>query len=233
MRAILILFILSPFLQAQDVERIFPKQKMSVPVEEPSDVCVKGTEFIVVSDKGDVFVLSNDFSQKRLLHSNLSDPEGVFCSGDSIWVAEERSRLVTQLQYSNPAAMRSVEIPYSGGRNKGYEAICRNAKGNWLLFTEKEPVWMIELDAHFREIGRTILKLPGDVSSAAFYKGQLFLLSDEAACVWKMDVATNKILKTYTFNILNAEGLCFDADGGMWIMSDAEQKMYQFEKRSW
>ena len=233
MRALLILFVFSPFLQAQDVERIFPKQKISVPVEEPSDVCVKGNEFIVVSDKGDVFSLSKDFSQKRLLHANLSDPEGVFCAGDSIWVAEERSRLVTQLLYSNPAAIRSVEIPYSGGRNKGYEAICRNPKGNWLLFTEKEPVWMIELDAQFHEIGRAILQLPGDVSSAAFYNGHLFLLSDEAACVWKMDLATNKILKTYTFNILNAEGLCFEADGGMWILSDAEQKIYQFEKRSW
>ena len=65
------------------------------------------------------------------------------------------------------------------------------------------------------------------------YNGHLFLLSDEAACVWKMDLATNKILKTYTFNILNAEGLCFEADGGMWILSDAEQKIYQFEKRQW
>ena len=39
--------------------------------------------------------------------------------------------------------------------------------------------------------------------------------------------------QTYTFNILNAEGLCFEADGGMWILSDAEQKIYQFEKRQW
>lgn len=233
MRALFLLLFFSSYLQAQDIEQIFPKQKISVPVEEPSDVCVIGNEFIVVSDKGDVFALSKDFSQKRLLHANLSDPEGVFCAGDSIWVAEERSRLVTQLLYTNPASIRSVEIPYSGGRNKGYEAICRNAKGNWLIFTEKEPVWMIELDAQFHEIGRTILQLRGDVSSAAFYNGHLFLLSDEAACVWKMDLASNKILKTYTFNILNAEGLCFDADGGMWILSDAEQKIYQFEKRPW
>ena len=233
MKAFLILLISAHCLHAQEFERIIPKQKISVPVEEPSDVCVKGNEFIVVSDKGDVFSLSKDFSQKRLLQSNLSDPEGIFCSGDSIWVAEERSRLITSLLYSNPSKIRSVEIPYSGGRNKGYEALCRKVDGNWLLFTEKEPVWMIELDSKFREIGRTILSLPGDVSSAAIYNGQLFLLSDEAACVWKMDLATNKILKTYTFNILNAEGLCFDADGGMWIMSDAEKKIYQFEKRQW
>lgn len=232
---LLFLLVTAGFLNGQQTLKLQPKKKFHVPVAEPSDIAynAKSNTFFIVSDKGDLFELSSEFSVLANLYSELSDPEAVFVSGDTVWVAEERSRLVRRIIKGKATRSIAYSVPYEGGRNKGYESLCRLPNGNMLLITERDPIWAIELDAEFREKHRIELKMKDDVSAAAFWNNSLFLLSDEGSCLYKVSYPEFTIQATYALPIVNPEGLCFGTDGTLWILSDAEHKVYQFEAKSW
>jgi uncharacterized protein YjiK len=235
MKNTLLLLLLSGFLHGQQAIKLHPVKSFNVPVAEPSDIAYnsKSNTFFVVSDKGALYELSANFSLINKLYSNLSDPEAVFVSGDTVWVAEERSRLVRRIIKGIETRSIAYSVPYDGGRNKGYESLCRLPNGNMLLLTERDPIWAIELDTDFREKHRIELNLKGDVSAAAVWNNSLFLLSDEGSCIYKVSYPDYTIQNKYTLPIINPEGMCFGPDGTLWILSDAEHKVYQFEAKSW
>ena len=68
------------------------------------------------------------------------------------------------------------------------------------------------------------------MSGARWYKGDLYLLANKDACIYKCDAATYLPIEAYKINVFNPEGLAFDAAGNVSITSDDLQRLYFFKQ---
>jgi len=220
---------------AQQVKavKIKPEKKISIQVPEPSDVCLSPVTntFFIVGDGG--FLFETDTQGTIIRKANFSglDCEGVFADDQFVYVAEEFSRKIRIFDLKTLELVRTINVPYSGGRNKAYEAITYNkAKGKFILFTEKSPIYLFELDSDFKTVNEIELTgIARDVSAATYYNDFLWILSDEDMTVFKLDPNSYKVLAKWKLPVLNPEGLTFDKDGNMVVLSDDLQKIYYFQ----
>jgi len=218
-------------LQAQERIKLKPDRWERIHVSEPSDICMSpdGQHYYIVSDDGALFKTDLSFNAVQRASKELYDPEGVYSDEMYVYVIEERTRSLTLFDHENLEPVRSLTFPYNGGRNKGYEAITFNeARNHLLLITEKEPVWVFELDADLRVYNRFEFKYKGDISAATYHNGKLWLLSDENMEVLKLNPLTYAIEHIYYVPVINPEGLVFLPDGRLLIISDDMARAYYF-----
>lgn len=131
-------------------EKIHFDKKWSIAIPEPSDICPNplNDNFFIVSDRGFLFETDAKFKPFRRTRSKGMDYEGVWADSQFVYAVEERSRRVNVLDIHNLETVWSFIIPYSGGRNAGYEGITYNpVRKSLILVTEKSPIWIFELDA--------------------------------------------------------------------------------------
>jgi uncharacterized protein YjiK len=223
---------------AQSVYKIKPKKKVNIAVPEPSDICLAEDKqsYYVVSDDGLLFQLDLDFKVIKKSKLQFNDAEGVIHYKGKVYVVEERIRMVAIVDMNEDEIVAKKEIPYAGGRNKGFESICYNtAREKFILFTEKDPITLFEvtqLDAEgvaAQVTNRKEIDLSGDISSVTFYKGRLYVLSDENHCVYRMNPNTYKVEVTWKIAVLNPEGICFSPSGDLIIVSDDMQEVNIFD----
>ena len=228
----LIFLLFAGSLDAQSVVKPELLKAFSIKIPEPSDISVspEGNSLFIVSDDGGLYETDLEGKIIRSTKAGLVDAEGVYADENSVYVVEERNRFIKTFSRKDFTLQRTTNIPYEGGRNRGFEGITKSPDGSWLLFTEKDPVWMFTLDEKMHEINRMKWELPGDVSAAVWFKNSLWLLSDERAEVWQTDWKTGTILKRFKIPVLNPEGLAFSKDGKMYILSDDGQKLYVFNE---
>ncbi|WP_326984384.1 SdiA-regulated domain-containing protein [Chryseobacterium sp. MYb264] len=229
---LLFLSALSP-LEAQKIKTLTPFEKINIRVPEPSDIVLHpdGNSFFIVSDNGYLFETDLKGNIIRKADYKGLDNEGVYADEHYVYAVEEFSRAIAVLDLKTLKLERRIYIPYSGGRNSGYEAMTFNkAKGKFLLFTEKNPIYLIELDPDFKEYNRIdISELSRDVSAATFYHDHLWILGDESMTLYKLDPNTYEKLAEWKLPIVNPEGMTFDRQGNLVILSDDMQTMYYFK----
>lgn len=199
-------------------------------IPEPSDICVSanGSSLFIVSDDGGLYETDLEGKVLRSTTTDLNDAEGVYADDENIYLVEERNRFIKQYSIKDFALVNTVYVPYEGGRNKAFESIAKRSGGGFVLFTEKDPVWMFELNEQFQETGRVKWNLPGDISSATFWENSLWLLSDERAEIWLTDFVQKCIVKRFKLPVLNPEGMAFLPNGTLLILSDDEHRLYFF-----
>lgn len=203
-------------------------------IPEPSDICfAPDTQtFWVVSDQGILF--ETDLQGKIIRQKKVpnSDLEALFIRDSSVYVMDETHRLIHEYGRGGLELIRSVNIPYSGGRNKGFEAMCYNRDlKKYLLITERDPVVLFELDEQFQVTNQIDLShLARDISSALYQNGFLWLLSDEDRTLFKLDSKNYQVLQSWLLPVLNPEGFCFDSNGALRVISDDMQRMYYFNQ---
>ena len=207
-----------------------PSKSISLNIPEPSDVCVaaNGKTLFIVSDNGGLYETDLEGKVLRSTTTDLNDAEGVYADNENIYLVEERNRFIKQYAIKDFALVNTVYVPYEGGRNKSFESIAKRSEGGFVLFTEKDPVWMFELNEQFQETGRVKWNLPGDISAATFWKNSLWLLSDERAEIWLTDYVQKCIVKRFKLPALNPEGMAFLPNGTLLILSDDEHRLYFF-----
>ena len=207
-----------------------PSKSILLDIPEPSDICVSvnGNSLFIVSDDGGLYETDLEGKTLRSTTHDIIDAEGVFADKDFIYLVEERNRFVKLYSIKDFALVQTISVPYEGGRNKAFESITQNAQGDVLLFTEKEPVWMFELDNQFRQKGRTKWEVQGDISAATFHNNALWLLSDERAEIWLTDYVQKRIVKRFKLPVLNPEGMAFLPNGSLLVLSDDEHRLYFF-----
>jgi uncharacterized protein YjiK len=147
----------------------------------------------------------------------------------------ERDRRVHFVQYKDFKKVRTIEVPYHGGRNLSYEAIAYLGDMKLLLITEKSPIYFREVnisETHgpvvVNEMNRS--SLSSDISDAFFDSKYLWLVSDEDSRVMVTDIKGETIIKSWKIPVLNPEGICMNNKGQMVIVSDNEHVMYVFER---
>jgi len=214
--------------------RLEPASDTKVKVAEPSDlVYIPGTapaRFYVVSDNGYVAEMHSDGTIRRRTEEIAFDLEAALLHNAELLVVDERTRRVLWLDTTDLSVKRRLTVPYGGGRNKGYEALAWNpVKERYLLITERSPVYIVELDREFRTVNEIDFdRSIRDISSATWYDGHLWLLSDMDMLLLKCDPQNYKILGRWQVPVLNPEGFAFDGSGNLFVISDDRQRLYTF-----
>lgn len=223
----------SNFIMAQKPIKIKPEKKIYLSVPEPSDICLhpNGKSFFIVSDNG--FLYETDLEGNTIREAAYKglDCEGVYAEGKFVYVVEEFSRKIKVFDIENLELQRTVSLEYNGGRNAAYEAFTFNpVKNMFLLFVEKNPIYMFELNQDLQIINEYDLsKVSRDISAATFYKDHLWLLGDEDMTVYKLNPKTYQVLNSWKIPVVNPEGITFDANGNLLIISDDMQMLYYFK----
>jgi uncharacterized protein YjiK len=229
---ILFLWMATP-LFAQKPTKIKPYKKIYLTIPEPSDICLhpNGKSLFIVSDNG--FLFETDLDGKTIRQADYKglDCEGVHADEKFVYVAEEFSRKIRVFDIRNLELQKTVYLEYNGGRNAAYEAITFNpVKNVFLLFTEKNPIYLFELNQDLQKINEIDLsKISRDISAATFYKDHLWLLGDEDMTVYKLNPKNYQVLNSWKLPVVNPEGITFDAHGNLLILSDDMQLLYYFK----
>ena len=225
----LVFFSLHTF--AQKCVKLKPTKSVSIAVSEPSDICYnpKTDTFYIASDSGFLTEVSHDGKVIRQVAAKNADYEAVYADDQAIYAVDESHRNICFYDYDFKKT-RTVNVPYSGGRNKGYEAFTFNKSKNiFIIITEKDPITVFELDANFKPTNQIDLSsVASDISSATYHNGALWLLSDESMMILKLNPITYEVLQKWSIPVINPEGFAFDKDGNLLVTCDDMQRMYYF-----
>jgi len=218
-------------LAAQKIAKLKPVRSISVDIPEPSDICYNPTTatFYIVSDDGILFEADKDGKVIRKIAEENADYEAVYADAQNIYAVDETHRNICIYDH-NFKKIKAINVPYSGGRNKGYEAITFNKNKNSLIvITEKDPITLLELDTNFKITNQVDLSaIASDIAAATYYNDFLWLLSDERMMVFKLNPATYEVLGKWSLPVINPEGMAFDAAGNLMVTCDDMQRIYYF-----
>lgn len=212
--------------------RIFYKSWQSLKVPEPSDMALS-------SDKQSIFVVSDDDSKiyeidlsGKILRSSKTlgiDLEAVCVFNGFIYAVDETARRVLCVQENSLSLEKTFHVPYSGGRNKGFESIGFNSeKGCFVLITEKDPIKIIELNKEFVVMNEIQWKHARDISSITFFNNAAYLLSDEDMTIFRCNPMTYDVMDQCKINVHNPEGLLF-LTNEIFVLSDDLERLYRFD----
>jgi len=221
------------FAQKHKPEKITPERKIHLNIPEPSDVCIhpNGKSLFIVSDNGYLFETDLEGNVLRKADYLGLDCEGVYADENYVYVVEEFSRKIRILDIHSLRIERTVLLEYNGARNGGYEAMTFNkAKNKFVLLTEKNPIYLFELDENLQRVNEIDLSgITRDVSAASYHNNHLWLLGDEDRTVYQLNPLTYEVVNSWRLPVINPEGLTFDQNGNMLILSDDMQLLYYFK----
>ena len=229
----LILILIVNTVQCQKIKKLKSERFVTLAIPEPSDLCFSFDKksIFMVSDEGFLFETDKNGTIIRKANFEGIDCEAVFADEKFVYVVEETTREIKVFDLKDLTLEKTISLPYSGGRNKGYEAFTFNkSKNKYIVLTEKDPVYLFELDLEFKVINKIKLeKIARDISAATYHNNFLWLLSDEDNTVFKLNPNNYEVLKKWKIKVLNPEGISFDENGNMLILSDDLKRLYFFK----
>lgn len=230
---LVLLFSAGSFAQKQKTVKITPDRKIHISIPEPSDICIHpdGKSLFIVSDNGYLYQTDLEGTIIRKADYKGLDCEGVYVNEENVYVVEEFSRKIRVFDMETLTNHKTVYLEYNGARNSAYEAITFNkAKDKFVLLTEKNPIYLFELDQNLQKVNEIDLsKISRDISAASYHNNHLWLLGDEDRTVYKVNPETYETLNSWKIPVVNPEGLTFDKNGNMLILSDDMQLLYYFK----
>ncbi len=201
-------------------------------IPEPSDIVYdsQSNHFYIVSDHGKLFECANDGKIIRKAQKEGLDFEGVEVKDSFIYVSDETPRKVYQYRKSDLSLVKIFSVKCGGALNKAYESITYNYTKNCFVMISQQPAIIVEYDEQFNEISRKKFNIGRDISAARWYNGKFYIISSKDACLYVCEATKYDVQQYYKINVINAEGLAFDANGKMLITSDDLQRLYFFNQ---
>jgi hypothetical protein len=213
------------------LKSIYFKEKRKIDIPEPSDICVRENKegYAVVSDKGIVYLVNNDFKVEKKVNGDWMDLEACYDAKEGLWVVDEAMRKLILLDRKNLEELKFVSIPFAGARNKGFESLgFSNISEKYWLATEKQPCLFYELNSQFQVVKQFQIKGIEEVSAITFYQGFWYVLSDENSMIYKCS-EEGKLLFSWRVNVHNAEGIAFAGNGDCLVLSDDLATIFFFD----
>lgn len=200
---------------------------------EPSGIAfdAKNNSLWVVSDaKADLFEIDFDGNILKTIPTSSSDLEGIALSPDcdTIYVVEERNQRVTCYSVKGNS-IRSFPVQVATLANNALEGIAVDLQHHLFVLNEKNPRLLLEFVGS-TEVKRTELLAVQDLSDLCYDESAdcLWLVSDESRQVLQM-AKDGRLLAQWQIPFAAGEGITF-AHGKMYLVCDADAKMYVFQK---
>lgn len=220
-------------------EKITLIKKYNLAVPEPSGLSYSPnkTSYYTVSDQtGNIYKLSKTGALTKTIDINGFDLEGIAVSSKNgdIYVVEERTKNVVRLNASGVELDRKTLDIELNDDNSGLEGITINDDNDhFFVLVEKNPGYLIELDASMNIISKTELSFASDYSGIFYDSSEkvLWIVSDESKTINKCTLDGKKTL-SYDINVSKAEGIIVNStDKEIVIVLDGANKMqvYSYE----
>lgn len=226
------LVLISFSVESQKIKTLKPTRSVNVVIPEPSDICYNSNSntFYIVSDTGILFETDGNATIIRKIEQKDTDFEAVYSDEKNVYAVDETNRNIYEYDIKTFHLNKVSNVPYDGGKNKGYEAFTYNADSKkFIVLTEKDPIILFELDADFKITKQTNLNgIAKDISSAKYYHDFLWLLSDEDMMLMKLNPNTYEVIQKWSLPVINPEGFTFDATGNLMVTCDDMQRIYYF-----
>ncbi len=207
--------------------------KRNIKVQEPSDVAYNkdSKTLYIVSDNGNLYECDTLGNILREAPSEGWDYEAVEVRDSSVYVSDESARKIIRHSKKDLSIKNVYHVRWHAGRNEGVESLTYNeTKKCFVMIAEKGPTTIIEVNADFVSVYEQRFSYARDISSARWYNGYMYLLSDEDHCIFQCDPITYKPIRIFNIDVLNPEGICFDGNGNVIISADDLQRLYYFNK---
>jgi uncharacterized protein YjiK len=219
-----------------DASFITPLSSSNLAVIEPSGLIYnskRGTLFSVGDNQPVIYELNTSGQVIGSITISANDMEGIsFTPGnDTIYIVEETKKLLSLFTLQGKK-ITSYQLNIPTTSNNGPEGVAVNTNnGHIYIINSKYPGILIEYSSDMKEIKRTDISFSTDLSDICFDKklNCLWLLSHDNKKVFKMDLS-GTMIKSWSFDIVQAEGIAFSDDDKMYITSDSDSKFYIFNK---
>ncbi len=209
----------------------FDHYKALKKIPEPSDIVYdKETgHCFIVSDHGILFECDTLGNIIRRAADEGQDFEGVEVKDSFIYVSDETPRKVYQYRKSDLSLVKVYSVSWGGAMNRAFESIAYNYTKNCFVLVSQQPATVVEYTSDFKELGRYKFNGTRDISGARWHNGSMYLLSSLDASIIKCNATSYEGEEFYQINVLNPEGLSFDAHENISITSDDLQRIYFFK----
>ena len=200
-------------------------------IPEPSDIVFDkdSNHYFIVSDHGRLFECDLEGNVIRKAIDEGLDFEGVEVKDSFVYVSDETPRKVYQYRKGDLSLVKVYSLAWGGAMNKAYESITYNYTKKCFVLVAQQPATIVEYTDDFMEISRTPFPGARDISGARWHDGKIYLLADLDASIIMCNASTYKQEAYYKINVLNPEGIAFDANGNVSITSDDLQRLYFFK----
>ncbi len=224
-----VLFIITMASGVHAQEKLVPIKIIKSQCNEPSDILFFNNQFYVLGDKAFLYQM-NLSGTIESTHLSDFDLEGMTTDGQYIYVSEETYQRIWVWDPQSGQVIKQIPFKHGGGRNEGVESLAFDAKAHqFILATEKDPNLFYRTDLDFNILEQFKVEGISEVSGMTYHKGLWYVLSDEESTLYQVNDQTKKIEKYWELPIINAEGVAFDNDGGLWISADDMKKIFQFK----
>jgi len=205
----------------------------SLRISDASGITKAGNHFYIANDKGGLY--ETDGMGKIIRYKAMGwDNEDICFANGKLYVVDESGRRILEVDTQTLKTVAEHVLQYAGARNLGLESLAYVAdKHEFVAISEKQPSVMFILDEKFNVVNQFKINGFDDISGATFYNHKLYILSDEDHVVIKVN-PDNLTPDDFTWEekwnvpIYNPEGICFDEDGTMRIVSDQCRRIYVF-----
>lgn len=201
---------------------------------EPSGVVYdpRHNSLLVVSDSHpDIAELTLRGALIRKITTTSEDLEGIGLSttGDTIYIAEERSRRIV-LYTPSGARLSSFSADVATLANNGLEGVTLGPSGHLFVLNEKSPGMIMEMTPAGSEIRRLTLNLASDYSDLMYEASTncLWIISDETRKIMRTDL-NGALLQQWDVTFDKGEGIVIVRDT-MYVVNDTDAHLYLFHK---
>lgn len=200
-------------------------------IPEPSDIARSADgKIYLVSDKGYLYEVDDTFQVVKKFAFRGHDFEGVGVDAqtNTIYVADERPRKIYQFQPDQDQPIKSITVDSeNGGGNKGFEGVFFDDENQqFLIVREKNPTAILIVTLTGKKVQE--IEFPADdLSAITKYDQTVYVLSDEEATLYKLNDQF-QTTQQWKLPVNNAEGVTFIDEETIWVVSDAESKIYIF-----
>lgn len=202
-------------------------------ISDASGITKAGNHYYIANDKGGLYEV--DGMGKIIRYKEMGwDNEDVCFAYGHLFITDESARRIFEVDTQTLKTISEHVIQYAGPRNLGLESLAYVAdKDEFVAISEKQPSVLFVMDKNFNVLSQFRIEGFDDISGATYYNHKLYIMSDEDHKIIKVD-PKNLTPDDFSWEeewdipIYNPEGICFDEDGTMRIVSDQCRRLYIF-----
>ena len=209
-----------------------PYYHHSINIAEPSDICLTTQDpshYYIVSNRGCIAETDSTGKILRQTKYDGSDYEAICVKDNMIYALDESLRRIDVLMESDFKIKKSLYLNYAGARNKGFEGLVYIPEKKKFIAVIEKPAMIVELNEQLQVTNQLLLKQFSELSSITYHDNYLWLLGDEQHLVMKVNPDDYSIVKSWNIPVINPEGICFDANGNLLIVSDDMSELFKFK----